>query len=143
MNDVPNFFKKYVKYKTKYLMLRQYGGGKNNNKADYVKGVQEPWFTHIKEGRKTVEGRLDKGDFSKMKVGETIEWRNKGDKFRVKIIGINKYETFREYLETEGLENCLPNVDMVEDGIAVYRKFYSDEKEKQYGVLAIKVKVID
>jgi len=33
----------------------------------WEKGVGEPWFTLIKDGKKTSEGRLAKGDFAKMK----------------------------------------------------------------------------
>jgi ASC-1-like (ASCH) protein len=30
----------------------------------------------------------------------------------------------------------------IDDGIAIYRQFYSEEKEREYGVLAIKIKII-
>lgn len=36
----------------------------------YEKNVSEPWFTKIKEGDKMVEGRLNKGDFAKIKPGD-------------------------------------------------------------------------
>ena len=40
----------------------------------YTKHLSEPWFTLIKLGIKTCEGRLNKGDFSKMKINDTIEF---------------------------------------------------------------------
>ena len=40
----------------------------------YTKHLSEPWFTLIKLGIKTCEGRLNKGDFSNMKVNDTIEF---------------------------------------------------------------------
>ena len=33
----------------------------------YTKNLSEPWFTLIKLGLKKCEGRLNKGDFAKMK----------------------------------------------------------------------------
>ena len=38
----------------------------------YKKHLSEPWFSLIKLKLKTVEGRLNKGDFSKMLVGDNI-----------------------------------------------------------------------
>lgn len=43
-------------------------------------------------------------------------------------------------LEVESLKEVLPGVDTAEEGIQVYRKFYSEEKERSNGVLAISVK---
>ena len=40
----------------------------------YNKHLSEPWFSLIKLGLKTCEGRLNKGEFSKMKVNDTIEF---------------------------------------------------------------------
>ena len=41
--------------------------------------VQEPWFTLIKKGIKTVEGRLNKGKFCNLKINDTITWNNSSD----------------------------------------------------------------
>jgi ASC-1-like (ASCH) protein len=38
----------------------------------YTKHLSEPWFSLIKIGSKKCEGRLNKGDFSKMKKGDYI-----------------------------------------------------------------------
>lgn len=35
-------------------------------------------------------------------------------------------------LENEGLKHVLPGVREVEQGVAVYRKFYSIEQEKEF-----------
>jgi ASC-1-like (ASCH) protein len=49
------------------------------------------------------------------------------------------YSTFAEMLRSEGLEKCLPGIFSIEDGVAIYRQFYSKEEEAQFGVLAFKV----
>ncbi|CAK9184860.1 unnamed protein product [Ilex paraguariensis] len=40
-------------------------------------------------------------------------------------------------LQAESLAKVLPGVETVEEGVKIYRKFYSLEKEKSNGVLAI------
>src|SRR5580704_6534311 len=47
------------------------GGGKK--RFDFA--IQEPWFTKILEGEKTVEGRLNRGRFTEFKVGDTVQVR--------------------------------------------------------------------
>ena len=44
--------------------------------AKYVKNLSEPWFSLIHEGEKTIEGRLNKGDFANMVVGDIIVFTN-------------------------------------------------------------------
>ena len=155
---------KYIKYKMKYLDYKQEGGRKKskkmnkkhllsrniNDKMDTIKpnfteNVSEPWFSLILLGLKTVEGRKNKGRFKDMKVGDIIEWKNNDFKPRsvlTEIIGKAEYSTFREYLEIEGLEKCLPSIQSIDNGIDVYFKYYTKEEEKEFGVVAIRLKVI-
>lgn len=99
--------------------------------------VQEPWFTFIKKGKKTVEGRLNKGRFASLKINDILIFENNGQECKVKIVDINKYNSFKELMEKEGLEKVLPGVESIDKGIKVYRQFYSEEDEKKYGILAI------
>ena len=54
-----------------------------------------------------------------------------------KVTQLVKYKTFKEYLTSEGLGNTLPGTDSVVDGIRVYRKYYTREQEKEYGIVAV------
>ena len=110
----------------------------------YTKHVSEPWFTFIKDGIKTVEGRLNKGSFAEMKKGDIIVWITSNSKIQVKtkIVAIHKYKTFYEYLQKERLKNTLPNVNRIKKGESIYYQYYSKEDEKKYGVLAIRLKLI-
>ena len=64
---------------------------KNKSKT-YTKNVGEPWFSLIKLGLKSVEGRLNKGEFSKFKKNDIVVWTNNdfGNLRSVKTI-INYY----------------------------------------------------
>lgn len=111
---------------------------------NYSKHLSEPWFSLITVGLKTVEGRLNKGDFSKMEVGELIEWKNDDFKERsivTKIVGKKEYKSFKEYLEGEGLNKCLPGIPTLEHGLSVYYKYFTKEDEEKYGVVAISIEI--
>ena len=163
---------KYIKYKMKYLDYKQEGGRRKSKKMNkkhllsrnidgkmdsikpnYIENVSEPWFSLILLGLKTVEGRKNKGRFKDMKVGDIVEWKNNDFKPRsvlTEIIGKAEYPTFREYLEIyctplgvkKGLEKCLPSIQSIDNGIDVYFKYYTKEEEKEFGVVAIRLKVI-
>jgi ASC-1-like (ASCH) protein len=76
----------------------------------YSEHLSEPWFSLISLGLKTVEGRLNKGRFQEMQVGDIIEFHNEDfleRKILTKDTGKTEYKSFTEYLETEGLDKCL------------------------------------
>ena len=110
----------------------------------YTQNVSEPWFTLISLGLKTVEGRKNKGVFKEMKIGDLIKWTNNDIIPRsvlTRVIRKAEYQTFQLYLETEGLEKCLPTIQTIEDGISVYFKYYSKKDEEEYGVIAIELEL--
>lgn len=126
----------------------EYNKSKKNTmeiKPDYIESVSEPWFSLISLGLKTVEGRKNKGRFHDMKIGDIIQWTN-NDFLPRSVLTIVKdkkyYNTFQEYLEKEGLENCLPGMPNMEHGLSVYFKYYTKEDEKEYGVAAIHIEPI-
>ena len=114
--------------------------------AEFTKHISEPWFSLIKVGCKTCEGRLGKGDFAKMKKNDYVIFENSDLGFartvRVKITSIHNYNSFIKYLETETVENCLPGIDNLDDGLKVYYKYFSKEDEEKYKVVAVRLKVI-
>ena len=116
-------------------------------KEIYNKSLSEPWFSLIKVGLKTVEGRLYKGDFKIMKKGDEIIFSNNSldyqRQFKVKIISTKKYKTFHEYLVTEGLNKCLPGIDNISEGENIYYKYYTKEDEHRFGIVAITVAIMD
>lgn len=108
----------------------------------YKKELSEPWFSLIKLGLKKCEGRLNKGDFKNIQVGDTINFYN--DDFGiirniyVKITYKNYYNTFHDMLISEGLQECLPGIESCNQGMIVYRKYYSIRDEQMKGVVAIR-----
>jgi ASC-1-like (ASCH) protein len=110
----------------------------------YHNYIAEPYFSFLKNGQKTIEGRLQKGWYRGVKPGDQIEVYD-GDESELvttEVLGVRKYPTINEMLNKETLKKMLPDVDTVEDGLAVYRKFYSKEDEKMFGAVAIEVRLI-
>lgn len=111
---------------------------------EYKKHVSMPWYGYIKCGRKIVEGRLNKGDFAQFKTGDIITWFNTDLKqeFKTQVIYKKVYPTFRDMITKEGLSVVLPEIKTIDDGVKVYKQYYTPDDERIYGVAAIKVKVI-
>ena len=107
-----------------------------------IKHVQEPWFNFIKNGQKTVEGRLNKGSFKELNKGDIVIWKNGKKKLKTCIISIHHHKNFNNMLKQHRLSNVLPGIKTFSDGVEIYSKFYSASDVLKYGVLAIKVKVI-
>ena len=108
-----------------YLMLIQFN-------------VQEPYKSQILSGQKTVEGRLNKGKFWALKVGDFLQFDDTGE--QVKVVNLTLYPSFQEMFESEGLKHIVPDIKTIEQGVAVYRQFYSIEQEKEFWVIAIEMK---
>jgi|TARA_B110000305_G_C19244591_1_gene541658 ASC-1-like (ASCH) protein len=112
-----------------------------------TKKIDEPWFSLIKVGLKTVEGRLNKGDFMSLNKGDILNITNNElgfeRKYQIKITSVHKYNTFSEYLEKEKLEKCLPGIDTIEQGVSIYYKYYKKDDEDKYKIIAIRLKVIN
>ena len=110
-----------------------------------TKNVSEPWFTLIASGLKSVEGRLRKGDFADVKQGQLIVWRNDELGFprtvKTTVKSTQQYASFEKYLKGEGLQQCLPapGVTSVSKGVAVYRKYYDKQMEREHGIVAIRL----
>ncbi|XP_052490185.1 uncharacterized protein LOC105791008 isoform X2 [Gossypium raimondii] len=96
--------------------------------------VQEPFFTQLKDGIKAVEGRCAVGDYNRIATGALILF-NKC--LVLEVQDVHYYASFFEMLEAESLAKVLPGVKTIDEGVQVYRKFYTEEKEKTNGVAAI------
>ncbi|KAK9288552.1 hypothetical protein L1049_017011 [Liquidambar formosana] len=83
---------------------------------DFELHVQEPFFSELKDGLKTVEGRCAMGEYNRMSTS---------------------YPSFSDLLEAESLARVLPGIKTIEEGVQIYRNFYTEEKERSNGVLAI------
>ena len=118
---------------------------RNLKMQKYTEKLSEPWFTLISLGLKTVEGRKHKGIFKAMQVGDIIEWTNYDfgpRSIQTRVVRKAVYQTFEEYLTTEGLQRCLPGMPSIEQGLKVYFKYFTKEQEAEFGVVAIELELL-
>jgi ASC-1-like (ASCH) protein len=104
------------------------------------KTLSQPWFDLVKKGKKKYEGRLNKGFFGKLKVGDKFTFVNNGKKINVEVIKILNFDNFEEAYKDLGNE-LLPTL-MGKSVCEIYNKCYDSKDIKKHGVLAIRIKVI-
>ena len=101
--------------------------------------LNESPFERIKNGTKTVEFRLYDEKRKEIKVGDQIEFSKLPD-LQEKIL-VNVLELYRE----DTFENLFRKLYNDEEEIIRKTKsmynYYPPEKEKEYGVLGIKIKL--
>jgi ASC-1-like (ASCH) protein len=106
--------------------------------------VQQPYFDYIKNGVKTIEGRINKDKFASILPGDVIKIYDASstNKFvSAYVKDVRRYDYFSQYLWYEGIEKTLPDIHM-RDGCSVYYQYYTPEQETKYGILAIELYVI-
>lgn len=102
--------------------------------------LNESPFERIKNGTKTIEFRLYDEKRKQIEIGDKIEFLKLPElqeKILVEVLDLYKEETF---------ENLFKKLYTDEEEIkrrtnSMY-KYYSHEKEKQYGVVGIKISLI-
>lgn len=105
--------------------------------------IKPEWFEYINNGQKTYEGRLFKGMFTQIGIDDIITWKyydkwnNKWFLCKTKVFALVKYPTFEVMLKTLGLRNTLPPIRTIDEGIALYKNFFSIADQRKYGVIAI------
>lgn len=105
--------------------------------------IKNFYFKKIVSGEKTIEGRLNRGFFKRVQEGEFIEFinsSNRSESVVVQIFAKRIYRTFRQMLEHEGVEYCLPGVYSVEHGSKIYARLpgYA-QGERESGVVALEI----
>lgn len=115
-------------------------------------GRESGLLDDIIAGRKTIEGRLNKGKFAEYKVGDRVSLRRDvrgtdgvlrdGEPAAalVQITAIRQYKDFLTLVIEEGFRNVIPSAGSPQQAAAEYNKYYSKQDQEQYGVLAIEIR---
>ena len=117
-------------------------------------GLESGLLDEIIAGRKTIEGRLNKGKFAEYTIGDVIELRrdHRGEdgvlrdgepnQARAEIIGIRRYGSFREMVRAEGYRRVVPDAVSADTAAALYDTYYTAADQARYGVLAIEIRLL-
>jgi len=100
------------------------------------KECKEPWFSLIKVGKKKYEGRVRKGYWSQVKIGDKITLYNNDNEYVVEVRELLYFDDFKAAYRSLG-EQLLPYVDSEEECWRIYNNFNDDEIISKNGVVAI------
>lgn len=119
---------------------------KLDRQVEHTIELLDPWFDLVKSGRKTWEGRRYWKKTKKFKIGDILKVTHRNDKQRdpyyLRIEGIVRFNTFEEALSAMKLEEVLPGVDTIKQGVEIYYQFVSLPTQLADGVCMIKVSLV-
>lgn len=101
--------------------------------------LNESPFERIKNGTKTIEFRLYDGKRQQIKIGDKIEFSKSPDlqeKLLVDVIDLYREDTFENLFR-----KLYSNEEEIIQKTKIMHTIYSPEKEQQYGILGIKIKI--
>ncbi len=92
----------------------------------------EPYFTYLKNGQKTIEGRLQKGWYRHVATGDRIVVSNneESDNLQTEVVRVAYYGTFKEMLETENIAKTLPDAESIAHGVEYIDNFIRRSKRR-------------
>lgn len=104
-------------------------------------------FEKIKNGKKSIEIRLYDEKRRRVKIGDFIIFSKlpeKTEKIKVVVVGLSIFKSFRELFSNfdKSKFGHDQNLD-IEEQISLQRQHYTEEEERQYGVVGIPIKLID
>ena len=114
--------------------------------SNIVMDVSEPWFTHIRNLTKRVEGRKDSPKWGNIHYGTVFVMKNGSERLKVLCCGVRYYSTLDEFLRTEGIGDVLPGVESLEEARKVYLEppcNWSPDEITEFGIKAIEIEVLD
>jgi len=144
--DNKTYYKKYLLYKIKYINLKNMLGGSQSYDAFIQNPKDTPWLNWIKDGIKKYEGRVPKptGIWSKIQIGDYITFSSSdGQTVKTQITKIKKFHDFGEAFQTLGSKLVPVKNITVEEVKKLYKRYFPNEVITQYGVIAIKLKIIN
>ncbi len=102
----------------------------------------DPWFAHIRNGLKPVEGRKNTPKYQKIHMGCFIEFSNGKENFLASVVEIRSYPTLEAYLNDVTFQMALPGISSFEEAVKVYYQWSTPDEIEKHGFLGIFVKPI-
>ncbi len=105
--------------------------------------LQARSFDFIKSGSKRIELRLNDEKRQRIQLGDTIEFnKTETEKFEVKVLGLLRYESFEKLFADFPIEILADKSMNKEELLSVLSEFYTPEKQKEFGVLGIRIELL-
>ncbi len=107
--------------------------------------LQPKYFDYIDKGTKRIELRLFDEKRRLINIGDTITFQKEPElnvEMNVKVIGLLRYNSFEELLNDFSIEMVADKKMTKEELLHVLEEFYTPEKQRQYGVVGIRIEKI-
>ena len=105
--------------------------------------LQPEYFDFIKDGTKRIELRLYDEKRQSIQLGDIIEFAKSNDeKFKAEVIGLLRYNSFADLFEDFDISILADNSMTKQELLEVLGEFYSEEKQAEFGVIGIRIKLI-
>lgn len=108
--------------------------------------LQPEYYNFILDGTKRIEIRLYDKKRQSIKLGDTIKFLKEpelSESFNAKVTGLLRYDSFKDMFKDFDISILSDKSMTKEELIKVLEQFYTKEKQEQYGVLGIRIELID
>ena len=105
--------------------------------------LQPKYFDFIKDGTKRIELRLYDEKRRSIQLGDIIEFEKSDDeKFKAEVVGLLRYNSFANLFEDFDISILADSSMTKQELLEVLGEFYSEEKQAEFGVIGIRIKLI-
>ncbi|MGK0713490.1 ASCH domain-containing protein [Aerococcus urinaeequi] len=112
----------------------------------HTMGLYESPFNSIKSSKKSVEVRLNDEKRRKISIDDSIKFTKvpeSSETLTVKVLELREFPTFKEMYETIPASDFDTVGDPVDLMVQQTYEIYSPEQEKEWGTLAITIKLLE
>ena len=111
----------------------------------YELKLQPRYYNYMLNGTKRIELRLYDEKRKNIKLGDTIKFLKEpylNESFDTKVVGLLRYNSFEDMSKDFEISILSDKSMTKEELISVLEQFYPKEKQKQYGVLGIRIELV-
>lgn len=107
--------------------------------------LQPRYYEYILNGSKDIEIRLYDEKRQKINIGDIIILKKEpelNESFKVKVVGLLRYENFDSLFNDFTIDRLADRSMSKSELLEELEKFYTKEKQKEYGVLGIRIEKV-
>ena len=105
--------------------------------------LNSPWFEFVRDGMKIYEGRRKTPIIEKINVSDIVTiyhyTQPQIPSFQVQIVNKLYFRTFETALKVLPLNQVLPGISSIEEGIKVYHQYVSQATQEKDGIVMLEV----
>uniref|UniRef100_A0A6C0E2X5 ASCH domain-containing protein n=1 Tax=viral metagenome TaxID=1070528 RepID=A0A6C0E2X5_9ZZZZ len=109
--------------------------------------LSEPFFTCMKLGFTNILAGVSTAGFHNLLGGDVVTCTNDElgceRTFTIKITHVRMYDTIQSMILSEGVSNCLPGIDTIEQAIHYYHTIYTKTQIANFYAKAIEFIIVE